>query len=417
MGDSSSESAAPTAPSSPALEPLNVPPMELLFAELDAARAAASETAPSLDNHTTVFLPNGDVHICRGAACCDVELNDEAKWVCRHSGAVVGTHRVRDDHSTGRNAGSANPDDHAGEPAGGLGWRPRKDQIALSHLAYQAAETSEAKNEESLLFEAAKPVPRTMAKRGACCVDVKDSDGRRPRKTRRVVDTREAFSSLQQDAELTMSKLVNFEKRADHAKKPTDERLLDANALFSAALKKYIKECATSNQRPSLDMAHNLALVSASIVAEQKKKRAIEAGRSALLLKVRMRQKVTTLAVTLWLASTETPYMKERSRRGADSFRPFVCGVLYALKRGVALSDGTMVLPCCPDLAAALPALRATAANSAAKALHASSHRGLCTLHRSIASCTGSDALRLYGTAARLAKELAEDVQLGKYDM
>ena len=78
--------------------------------------------------------------------------------------------------------------------------------------------------------------------------------------------------------------------------------------------------------------------------------------------------------------------MKEKAKN-TESFRPFISGVLYALKRGVALSDGTAVVPQLPELADALPALRATAANSAAKTIHASSHRGLCTLHRSIASC------------------------------
>ena len=65
----------------------------------------------------------------------------------RSRGVVFGCLSVRDDHSTGRNAGSANPDDHCGEPVGGS-WRPKKDQVALSHFAYQAAETAEAKEQD-----------------------------------------------------------------------------------------------------------------------------------------------------------------------------------------------------------------------------------------------------------------------------
>ena len=418
--DSASESAAPTAPASPTLVAAAAPPppMDLLLAELDEALQAARGDDGCCKGHTVIFLRNGDVHLCKGAACTDVELSDQKEWVCKYSGVVVGTERVRDDFSTGRNAGSANPDDHAGEPVGGT-WRARKDQTALSHLAYRAAESSEAKEQEDSLY-VAETAPRVGAKRGARCVDATPAGGndeRRPRKARRPVDTREGFDALQQEAEVTMNRLVNFEKRGEHAKKSEDARLVDPDALFNAALKKYIKECATTNARPTLDAVHNLALISAAIVAEQKKRRAVEEGRAALLLKVRMRQKVTTLAVTLWLASCDSPYMRNSARRGADSYRPFVCGVLYALKRGVALADGTVVLPRCPDLAAALPALRATAANSAAKALHASSHRGLCTLHRSIASCDDAEAAKIYGTAARLAAELAEDVRQKHYDM
>ena len=109
--------------------------------------------------------------------------------------------------------------------------------------------------------------------------------------------------------------------------------------------------------------------------------------------------------------------MEESAKRGNDSYRPFVSGVLYALKRGVSLPDGTVVLPQLPQLTDALPALRTTAANSAAKAIHASSHRGLCTLHRSIASCSEPLARRLYAHAALQAKQLAEDVQQGRFDV
>ena len=201
---------------------------------------------------------------------------------------------------------------------------------------------------------------------------------KRPRHARRSADSREEFVALCADAEGLMNKLINFEKRAE-AKKPSAEaagRCADAGALFDAAVKKYTKECVATNQRPTLDAVHNLALIANRVAAEQRRKQAVGEGRNATLLKVRTRDSVCALAVKLWLASCAAPYMAA-SKRGADSFRPFVAGVLYALKRGVALGDGTAVVPQLPELTDALPALRATAANSAAKAIHASSHRGL----------------------------------------
>ena len=74
------------------------------------------------------------------------------------------------------------------------------------------------------------------------------------------------------------------------------------------------------------------------------------------------------------------------NKKGQDSFRPFAAGVLYSLKRGVYLEDGTCIVPELETLAAHLPALRSTQSTRQAKQLQSSSHRGICTLHRSITS-------------------------------
>tara|TARA_B110000093_G_C12822531_1_gene347549 strand:- start:15 stop:317 length:303 start_codon:yes stop_codon:yes gene_type:complete len=65
---------------------------------------------------------------------------------------------------------------------------------------------------------------------------------------------------------------------------------------------------------------------------------------------------------------------------------------LYSLKRGVYLEDGTCVVPELDSLAVHLPALRSTHSTPAAKQLQSSSHRGICSLHRSIASITTIDS-------------------------
>lgn len=376
---------------------------------------------------TPIYLANGDVHLCAGRYCLDVELNSDKHYVCRYTGIVTGRLAVREDFSTGRNAGSSNPDDHCGEPVGGT-WRPKKDQVALSHLAYQHADSLGAKADEDNMYVAAdgpKKAPGGASKRGARCVDDQSTpelppEAKRQRQrqgARRVADSREEFAALCEEAQTTMNKLVNFEKRIEAKKVAAAVPRVDAGALFDAAVRKYRKECAGNNETPTLDALHNIALRASQIAAEQHKKQAVVEGYSALLLRARTRQSVATLAVLLWLASCATPYMKDSSKRGADSFRPFVAGVLYALKRGVSLKDGTVVLPHCDELADALPALRATAANSAAKAIHASSHRGLCTLHRSIASCDDDEAARLYADAARKAEVLAEDVRCKRFDI
>ena len=223
------------------------------------------------------------------------------------------------------------------------------------------------------------------------------------------------------DAQTILNKLVNYHQQPNHKQASTASGstnasvCLDPAVVFNAALKKYCQACCTTRTQPTLSEIHDIELAVCEMVKE-KKRRDRNKNDVALLLRVRMRSQVTSLAVALWVASCETPYMSTH-RRGSDSFRPFVAGVFYGLKRGVSLTDGTVVLPACPTLASSLPTLRATAANSAAKALHASSHRGLCTLHRSISSCTHADAADLYELCARQAQVLAADVRAGNFDL
>ena len=121
------------------------------------------------------------------------------------------------------------------------------------------------------------------------------------------------------------------------------------------------------------------------------------------------------LVVGLWRAACLTPHMLA-SKRGADSFRPFVAGCLYALKRGVRLSNGTLIAPILPELASHLPTLRTTWASQAAKQLHSSSHRGLCSLARSIASMEaagseGAEARQAFLNCIDLSKDLLAHVR------
>ena len=395
-----------------------------IFALMEEARAEDARWADVEEDEDNApagvvcYLPDGDVHICRGIGCQFLELNDDGCYACMYSGLVAGPKSVRTDYSTGRQAGSADPDAHAGEPVGGS-WKPKKDSMGLSKMAYDAA-ASIPEDTELYVSPSIKKPPRTPAKRGARCVDEPAdptaSSPKRARAARKTNQSREAFYAMCQDAEVTMTKLVAFDKKPVKEKASRDPRLMDKDLLFAAAIKRYLKECTSTGTAPTLDAIHNLAIAAANIAEEERRKAAVESGRAALLLKVRMREQITALAVTLWNASVETPYMLD-ARRGSDSFRPFVCGVLYGLKRGVSLPDGQVVVPSCPELAAALPALRATAANSTAKALHASSHRGLCTLHRCISSCSAEQAADIYGNAARLASQLAASVRNGRFDL
>ena len=263
-------------------------------------------------------------------------------------------------------------------------------------------------------------VPKTLKmKRGARCVDDKEFEmPRRKRACYATIDL-EKQVQLKQDVANILCKLANCEKKVGRDGKPTnkrDPRLQNIDFVREVGIRKYVKACLASGSTPNLDAIHDIC-ITANQIASSERQRAIEENKQgALILKVRMRETISALVVALWSASLATPYMVQR-RRGADSFRPFAVGVCYALKRGVSLANGTVVVPAIPKVTESLPTLRSAAPNSAAKALHASSHRGLCTLHRCISSCAAGEAEELFQSAAGIAACLARDVSVGRYDL
>jgi hypothetical protein len=187
-----------------------------------------------------------------------------------------------------------------------------------------------------------------------------------------------------------------------------DARLLNFDLLFQAAVKKYLKETAAKGGRPSMDEIHNIALAVNNVIADEKRKLKQDSQRSKLdapsITGVRFRQQAAVLAVALWTGACGTSYLSQ-ARRGADSFRPFCAGVYYGFKRGLALSDGTVLVPRIDDFAKALPSSKVIATDASLKSLHASSHRGLCTIHRAIAAAgQAKEARTVFADAIRAAK-------------
>ena len=368
----------------------------------------------------TIFLRNGDIHRCRGVCCPLLELQGDRLYFCPISHLVFDNVSVREDLSTGRITGSANPDDTAGATTHAV----KADAFELSSRAFDAGEEEQAVIEESSVFVAQKKKRRRKGeaepKRGARCVNDNSGEAEHKAKaTRRSAATSEQYALLVREAEVVMSQLVAHVKREEVETKNSDPRLCDHSFLLAAATQKYIKSQQSAGQAPCLSDLHDLSIAAARIASANRAKQQADkerSGRQSLLLKPAVRQKVVALAVTLWLTSCETKYMLEDARN-TESFRPFVSGVLYALKRGVALESGANVVPSCPVLCEALPVLRATQAKSHAKSLHASSHCGLRILHRSIASCAREEADERYAACVTQAAALAADVAAGKFDL
>ena len=353
-------------------------------------------------------LPCGDIHVCDcdcpyGTPGLDAGGRPTGDVVCVYTGCVVSRSQVeRTDFSTGRSMWSADPDVNCGMPQGG-GWRKKRDMTKASQQAYCSATTLDdsemPKAVESTL------VPRVSSKRGALCVDEAapvDTGPKKQRSSKKQITSFHARAALVSEATTIFSKLVGkaFARTCQAPAQATiDPRLLNRDLLYTAALKKYLKETLASGGFPAIDNMHNIALAVDKVIREEQRK--IDGASSPT--GVSFRDMAARMAVALWMGACQTPYLST-ARRGADSFRPFCAGAFYAFKRGLTLSDGTVLVRQCPVFADSLPSSRVIAADPVIKSLHASSHRGLCTIHRCIASVDVKTAHRIFTDAIALAK-------------
>lgn len=388
-------------------------------------------------------LPCGDIHVCaKGRFCKYLQPNADRMLVCEYTGIEHGPEDVSEyyDASGGTGKRSGDPGVHSpvsrprshlrsrtdamwcctdincGENMYG-GFQRRIDPIAASRAAFAAAHHFD---DTDIFSVKEKKLPAKQPKRGARCVDeeVSESHDRRSRLCKRNTADRDTCSGLQNEAESVLTKLINFRLAPAYKKKPendrserprpgTDTRMSDPGALFQAALRKYLRMCVAESIAPSLDTVHNLGLIAQQISQKAREEQRSEDDHAAIRT-AKFRQRCSGLIVALWIAACQSPYMNSK-KRNADAFRPFVSGVIYGFKRGIALADGSPIIPPCPQLAAALPVLRGTGGNTAAKTLHSSSHRGLCTLSRCIASVPPERQGVVFGGVSRMARDFAAE--------
>ncbi|MAX25989.1 MAG: hypothetical protein CMJ19_15945 [Phycisphaeraceae bacterium] len=449
---------------------MTVPEVDALFALADMARkesdiAEGIDEPDEEDDSAALFanpvhrirtgkptyteLPDGDVHVCFGTQCPHAELDKERNWVCSLTGNVIGIDpkRGHDDGWTGRSVGSSNPDDAAGTPVGG--WIKRRDMFQASVDAWNIASGLSTAQPSAAAFASSsssnhKPATaaprseRASAKRGALCVDEAAGDNeaanapRQPQQAKQY--TRHGIDKLLSEAGVVIGKLfiVDETEAAAPSAAPTaaepkrqklDPRLQNPEFVRAAALKRYARECGAGKAQLNLDVLHNVCVHANEFVRKQRLLAKEETATPAVVVRGRSRPRaaaaghvrhmVARLIVHLWRAACLTPHMRD-NKKGNDSFRPFAAGILYSFKRGLYLSDGTCVVPELASLAASLPALRSAQSTAAAKQLQSSSHRGICSFHRSISSVAqmpegeAQEVQRLFASAAELAATLRE---------
>lgn len=369
-------------------------------------------------------LRNGDYHVCHREFCEFATLDEDRQLICAATGILVGQDFVRDHDAswTGRSTTSGDPDVIGGTPQGG--WKPRKDAFAESQRAFAASKgmsAAEVVYQESAKEKKAREA-RAVAKRGATCVDEAAdeaaADAKRERSLKRTREGREITEKLKLEAAAIMEKLtqpisgVVVAAAEEPAAKP-DIRLQSYEFVRCIMLRRFIASCQKGDDYLSMSRLNDVS-VAANEFARQQRLTAKATTTTAPVRQVfsgETKSKTAGLVVALWRAACSTAYLAE-VRRGTDSFRPFVCGCLYALKRGLSIEvlNNLEIIPSIPKLSAQLPTLRSADASTAARQLQSSSHRGLCTLHRAISSFADTDPSTEAYAEARLAFEAAARV-------
>lgn len=366
--------------------------------------------AESDDRPVVCQLQSGDFHVCSRHSCPYATVDaDSRAYMCSLSGLTWGSTMLADiDPSwTGRSTSSGDPDAVAGTPVGG--WKARKDCVAESAKAFEVAKQIVSCEVQCFESEEAREarLARLPAKRGARCVaydDRDDCEERRPKVQRKLLNGQAAAEKLRIECGAVLDKLTRPVSETITSKaslQKTDPRLSSFEFVSSVALRKWAKRCALGEERCDMSRYHDVLVSAHWFVKEKREQIARENMLCSLTGKKRrcafdgpLKYQLGALAVALWRAAACSPYLTT-SKRAGDSFRPFISGLCYSLKRGLRCPfiENKEIIPTFPRLAESLPTLRSADSSKGARQLQSQSHRGISCLHRSISSLEDLEAL------------------------
>lgn len=374
-----------------------------------APRCAQSASEPVI-----VYLPNGNAHVCLGMRCPHLVQSAEVDhaYSCGLSGRLIGTsvEAAHDSSWTGRSCGSADPDMHSGAANGASAWRNKRNAFAASAAAYASASTEPVADVHAY---AGKPEAEVkIIKRGApCIVDVDDAVVAAQKRTKALkrmdsLRSRDVQERLFADASNVVIKLFSVVPPSSRKQRRTeaanaiapaastmdDPRLENYNFVLQMGLRRYVARCKHASEPITLSGIHDVAIAANAFAKARQREAATrnDATRTRnVAINGRTLELCAQLIFSLWQVLCSTPYFIEHQT--GDSFRPFASGVMYGLKRGIRLPSGLVAVPQLEALSSQLPELRSTTATSAARQLQASSHKGLCSIHRGLASVDTMD--------------------------
>ena len=203
------------------------------------------------------------------------------------------------------------------------------------------------------------------------------------------------------------------------AQQPIDPRFENFEFVFKFGLKRYVTRCMESKEPIQLNEMHDVAIAAADFVRNKRaeaRQREFALRAKLLCQSSRTTELCARLVVSIWNAVCSTTYFV-KSQPG-DSFRPFAAGVIYSFKRGLRLRhENRVIIPNIDVLADLLPNLKSSSGHPEARQLQASAHRGLCSLHRAIASSEmmpAEDKTRFFEKlllSSQIAKSLVDHVR------
>lgn len=351
---------------------------------------------------------SGEEHVCPGPGKCEfILLNEDRFLVCSKSGICYEAEQVEEAFDNQLVRRSGNPDDHGGEVSF-ASFRGRRDSASASELArLQASKIDDSKSVEWAPLETERR--REVVKRGARCVGqlAAPEKKRRTRTPKREVTDYDGKQALVQDASNVIARLLHADgAREAVVEDGADSKLANVNVdeLVKQLRSRYVRQCLATNQRVNLHVIADIEIGAFEAVREARARLRYARAHSASNVPVELREAMARLAVSLWTASCSTKYIKEISR--TDGFRAFVSGVLFGTRRGFTLCQGVELIPTLPALAEVLPTLR-MASQTSVKSLQASSHRGLCTLVKSVNSIESlEERKRIYDVSVSIAKTI-----------
>jgi hypothetical protein len=360
----------------------------------------------SIKDPTVVRLSDGDWHVCERDYCPYACVDpDNHAYFCSLSGLCWGTEYVAGPGPswTGRSTTTSDPDAISGTPVGG--WRSRRDAYIESQRAFQSA--SRISDKEVIYVETQRErkarETRMLSRKNARCVDEELENVQKTTKLKssQRPQTRELHDKLSTEVLAIIDRLISVKKddcscSIQDRVPAKDIRLQNPDFVIKVAIHQMIKRATTRDDVINYSRVNDIVLY-AQTFAKRKREEAdahttvVNRNKRYKVFGGDVKTRITHLVISLWKAVCATEYLSNVVKRGCDSFRPFVSGILYATKRGVCMSNGLEIVPAIHHISKQLPTLRCQDATDSAKQLQSSSHRGLCCLHRSIASFETSD--------------------------
>lgn len=381
-------------------------------------------------------MSNGNFHVCLGMACPYKiqSFDNDRHYVCSLTGMSMGyTMEAPQDSSwTGRSCSSADPDMTSGAVKSRV-WRTKRDAFNDSVRAYgRCASISidepitdcleEARDEVSLAQR--HQCKSENLRKGAPCIGEIDEKAvanyrfKKAQKRAQTLESVDVITRLKNDAchvaRKLLSTLEGVSMLVNNHQIHRDKRLESYDFVLSVGIRRYIARCKDLAEAVQLSAIHDICVASNTFVKARRKE-------AESLLKSRRIKNIATdcrtielcasLIVACWNAVCITSHFMQH--QSGDSFKPFAAGIMYAFKRGLYLPNGVMLVPQLEDLSEQLPVLRSLVASSAAKHLHASSHRGLCAIHKAISSIDSmeSESKQKVLTRVSIASTIARELQ------